>query len=53
MTVRAVCVISHEPEGAPAGAVIQEFADMQEASNRGLEESYPNCIIEYVTGDTE
>lgn len=47
MTVRAICRTSHEPSGAPAGAVIAVFTDMQEAVNRGLEESYPNCEIEY------
>lgn len=45
--VEAVCVTSHEPVGSPPGAVIGVFADMQAALNRGLEESYPNCIIEY------
>lgn len=45
--IEAVCVISHEPVGSPAGAVIEVFPDMQAALNRGLEESYPLCIIEY------
>ena len=51
MTVLAVCRIDHSPEGAMPGYVIESFPDQQSASNRGLEESYPRCSIEYVDTD--
>lgn len=45
MTVYAICDTNHRPEGAGPGAVVATFPDWQAASARGIEESYPNCLI--------
>ena len=47
--IKAICRVDHrETGGADAGWVVATFDSMQDASNRGIEESYPNCLLEYV-----
>jgi len=52
--IEAICRKDHrETGGATAGYVVATFYSMQDASDRGLEESYPLCWIEYVEKDVD
>ena len=47
--VEIICRRDHsDTGGASAGAVVATFESMQDATDRGLEESYPLCWLEYV-----
>ena len=47
--VEVVCMADHNNVGGePAGFVVATFETMQDATNRGLEESYSLCEFVYV-----